>query len=325
MKRLTFFFHCSLLVTVFTTSLLTDQSKKSAQFATLCVQKNELSLLSFWLAYHVEIFGVKNVGVLDNFSTDNRTLKILDYWSKKGVRVLYNQGPYLDKGELTVKGFRKLFPAVDVAVPLDADEMLSSFRNGVPIPRGSVVREDLETFKASRFPCMGLKPYFSSTITLANGTVDQSEYFRPLEYSANVCKKMAKMKYLTDLDHGNHHLKMNSNFTSINCTYSSQSFGLGILHYSKNGPELQFQKALMDCIGLGILPPTVTAYNLKSFSALLESKRKAVEQHNIAGWHKLKRVIKVYDFGLQTSTQARSTKGLVHLGNFSEILRMSKT
>ena len=155
----------------------------SRRYAVVCFQKNELSQLSFWIEYHALLLGATNVAVVDNFSNDNETLKILSDWSSKGVRVLYNQGPYTEKGILTAAALKELFPTHEVAIPMDADEILVSYRSGLPQVNASIIREDLEVFRKSAFPCLGLKQYYGSIVMAENGTSEGAEYVTKTIYS----------------------------------------------------------------------------------------------------------------------------------------------
>ncbi|OYW85879.1 MAG: hypothetical protein B7Z22_07705, partial [Hyphomonas sp. 32-62-5] len=97
-----------LLVIVFT--LLSSASSLKTRVAVVGFQKNEVAQLDFWLAYHVALFGATNIAVLDNYSSNNESLVIMRKWAQSGVHVLYDQGPYGSKGDLTANGFSKLFP-----------------------------------------------------------------------------------------------------------------------------------------------------------------------------------------------------------------------
>jgi len=54
------------------------------------MQKNEATLLEPWILWHGAIFGLTNLTVIDNGSTDRHVLKILKAYKKKVFRLFAN-------------------------------------------------------------------------------------------------------------------------------------------------------------------------------------------------------------------------------------------
>jgi SAM-dependent methyltransferase len=99
------------------------------QVACVMMQKDEDYLLGPWLAYHGELFGFKNLLVLDNGSQSSKTLKILDEFERRGVTVVRNfssKADYERKGDIVAHAIRSLDAtgAYDFVFPLDCDEFI---------------------------------------------------------------------------------------------------------------------------------------------------------------------------------------------------------
>lgn len=125
--------------------------------AVVCMVKNEKDILHHWLDYHSALFGASSIVVLDNYSTDEKTLDILSEWSNRGLHVLYDQGPYVKMGDLAYAALMKLFPSHQLAIPLDIDEFLIVYRHGVPLPHRSSALMTLEYMWESGGPCFAFR------------------------------------------------------------------------------------------------------------------------------------------------------------------------
>jgi len=94
------------------------------------MQKNEATLLEPWILWHGAIFGLTNLTVIDNGSTDRHVLKILKAYKKKGVQVVreYTEhSDFLRKGEIMadlIRGWDKQ-NLCDFSLPMDCDELLA--------------------------------------------------------------------------------------------------------------------------------------------------------------------------------------------------------
>eukprot|EP01031_Cornospumella_fuschlensis_P034336 gene34336-41564_t len=106
-------------------SLVEDKNKKSLvglpKLVVACMLKDEDDIVDYWIDYHASIFGADNILLLDNFSKSPVTKKILLKWQAKGVHVLYEQGPFFDKGTQWVAAARRFRPDSEVFIPLDLD------------------------------------------------------------------------------------------------------------------------------------------------------------------------------------------------------------
>lgn len=100
-----------------------------ATIACLIMMKNEQTLIEPWLLYHADLFGMDNLYVFDNGSTDAHSLAILEKYESQGLNVdrfFTTPSAYAHKGDIigvlvkSLDGLNKY----DFFVPLDCDEFL---------------------------------------------------------------------------------------------------------------------------------------------------------------------------------------------------------
>ena len=91
------------------------------------MQKNETILLRTWINYYSYLFGPTNLYILDNGSTNVDSINILKDAEKNGVTVCWDfSSPkdFVNKGSVVSGVFDELLKVYDIALPLDADEIL---------------------------------------------------------------------------------------------------------------------------------------------------------------------------------------------------------
>lgn len=112
----------------FDASRVESQATEGAiKVAAVTMQKNETVLLRTWLKYYSYLFGSSNLYVLDNGSTNDESVKILKDAEKNGVNVCWafsSPEDFVNKGKVVSGVFDKLLKFYDIALPLDADEIL---------------------------------------------------------------------------------------------------------------------------------------------------------------------------------------------------------
>jgi hypothetical protein len=96
----------------------------------IVMQKNEVPLLKTWYTYHARLLGARNLYILDNQSTDERTLRLLDAAEAAGVNVLRGFENFELKGVYVSKLIADLKEAYDVFFPLDCDECAGVLEGG---------------------------------------------------------------------------------------------------------------------------------------------------------------------------------------------------
>lgn len=100
-----------------------------ATIACLIMMKNEQTLIEPWLLYHADLFGMENLYVFDNGSTDAHSLAVLKKYEQQGLnidRFFTTPSAYAHKGDiigLMVKALDGL-NKYDFFVPMDCDEFL---------------------------------------------------------------------------------------------------------------------------------------------------------------------------------------------------------
>ncbi|KEX90844.1 hypothetical protein HA62_28415, partial [Pseudomonas putida] len=98
-----------------------------AKISAVTMQKNETILLQTWIKYYSYLFGAHNLYVLDNGSTACESIEILKKAEKQGVNVCWSfSSPedFVNKGKVVSGVFDTLLQTYDIALPLDADEIL---------------------------------------------------------------------------------------------------------------------------------------------------------------------------------------------------------
>lgn len=123
-----------------------------ARVACLMMQRNEGRVLHAWLAHHAFLFGVENLFVWDNGSTDRETLSILAECAHRGVHVDSTKTTaemFRRKGEIIGARIKELDSEgnFDFLIPLDCDEffVLQHSKEKVDFQREAILAE-LETF-----------------------------------------------------------------------------------------------------------------------------------------------------------------------------------
>ncbi|MDI2112138.1 glycosyltransferase family 2 protein [Commensalibacter nepenthis] len=95
----------------------------------ITMQKNETYLLDAWIKYYTYLFGIENLYILDNGSTNEKTKEILSSYEVLGCHVIrqYDTGKdFEDKGDIIgniIKEWDKK-EAYDFAIPIDIDEFI---------------------------------------------------------------------------------------------------------------------------------------------------------------------------------------------------------
>lgn len=97
--------------------------------ACVMMQKDEITFLEPWLAYHGHLFGFENLYVLDNGSTTPHVREVLIRYAAKGVSIDYSRATrqdYINKGDLVGEIIRRLDAdrKYDFFFPTDCDEFI---------------------------------------------------------------------------------------------------------------------------------------------------------------------------------------------------------
>ncbi|MGS3186350.1 glycosyltransferase family 2 protein [Aeromonas taiwanensis] len=101
----------------------------------LMMHKNERTLLKPWIDYHSMIFGMENIHVYDNGSTDQECIETLRQYEIKGLHVEWNyttKADYENRGHIfseKIKSFDRSSKSYDFYIPLDCDEFIAYERS----------------------------------------------------------------------------------------------------------------------------------------------------------------------------------------------------
>jgi hypothetical protein len=263
---------------------------------------DERDILDYWIQYHSRIVGIKNIAIVDHDSP-RESKRILKKWEKQGLIVVRGNFSYFEKGAITLKVYRKYFPNVQIAIPLDADEVLFgltsvswhmlSFRTYEERYYGKFaaeyIRYQLKEFAKSEFACISILDMFNNCNTQTNDTVETINTFStiPPEF-AYWRKRIFKLAALQELDHGSHHGKFKGK-----CTVPHS---LGLLHYHNRSLLLKVQRALNDLIGFGYANKTDT---LDSIKGKLLHFQELTKVRSLWGVHKVHEIITYLEKGVE--------------------------
>jgi hypothetical protein len=297
----------------------------SVPIALVSMVKNEGDILEMWLEYHDAVFGVSNIVILDNFSTDGKTHIILDRWQKRGLHVRYKQGPYVKMGDLALRALRETFPHYKLALPLDVDEFLIAYRDGRPVPHKLLMLTQMEHMWQLGGPCFGFKQYYTSHPTMHNETVETVRYFSRNMYTIRHAKKIFWLQNLSQIAFGAHQGTVHEGeHEGMKCQSAMNK--LGLLHYHLRGPRVTAERALRDCIALQYLPSSATMETLQAHIPQLETivKRHAEDEnaYNIA-FHKVEELLRYAKQGDKAFVYPRTTD-LEEVGTLAEIIAAVK-
>eukprot|EP01040_Poterioochromonas_malhamensis_P002321 gene2321-2467_t len=272
---------------------------------------DEEDLLDYWLHYHSAIVGVENIVILDQRSKSEKTQLILRTWSQeRQLKVLWDQGPYSAKGDLTYSAFQRYLSNIDIALPLDSDEFLVAFNGSTPVFSKSVIVDELRGFWDSKAACWGFQQYYPSLQLSLEDSLRSVHYFSPVVYTLKTAKKMIRWENLRALDHGSHTptLSNGSCVTAFN--------HLGLLHYHFRNPFITVERALNDAQGFGYLPSNVTLETLKDHRPKLDE----LVKRGVAGNHKLQQLVKYLDKGLPGLLHTNPVASLLDLFTIDDIV-----
>jgi hypothetical protein len=311
------------------TGLATSSAAKfelSVPIAVVSMVKNEGDILGLWLEYHSALFGISNIIILDNFSTDTKTHAILEQYKRRGLQVRYKQGPYIDMGDLAYRALKETFPDYKLALPLDVDEFLIAYRNGSPVPHKLLILVQLEHMWQLGGPCFGFKQYYTSLPTSRNDTVETVRYFTRNTFTVRHAKKIFWLQNITHIAFGAHQGTLHEGeHEKMKCQSAMDK--LGLLHYHLRSPRVTAERALRDCIALQYLPRSANLDNIKSYIPQLQSMvtQHAAEAHmyNIA-FHKIEEILRYATLGDDAFVYQKSA-ALEEVGTLAEIIRAVKS
>ena len=205
--------------------------------------KDEADITDHWINYHGNIFGYKNIYIVDNMSSDGTYELCLRYKKKFGIH-LKRHDNYLEKGDEMTKIMKT--SNCDIFFPIDIDEFIVFYNR-----------------KKKEIKINNIIPYFKKLIQNKANNYDffKCDYLnvRKTTDSKNVIKKFShahlnegygnmrktfiytkNVKNTFNIDHGNH-MKNVKYFLSDIC----------LLHYHARSHNQKYIKAVNNTVGMG--------------------------------------------------------------------------
>ncbi|KAI8462199.1 MAG: hypothetical protein J3K34DRAFT_450474 [Monoraphidium minutum] len=96
----------------------------SPKIRLFSIQRNAVPFLKDWFTYHSKIFGAGAINMVDHKSTDEETIKYMDYMRSLGAKVQLFSGSFHNKHEILTDIMRVSDAAADILIPLDIDEFI---------------------------------------------------------------------------------------------------------------------------------------------------------------------------------------------------------
>eukprot|EP01040_Poterioochromonas_malhamensis_P024101 gene24101-29739_t len=116
---------------------------------------------------------------------------ILQTWSQeRQLKVVWDQGPYSAKGNLTYNAFQRYLGDIDIALPLDSDEFLVAYNRSQPVFSRSAIIDELQNFWLNQTACWAFQQYYTTLMLSLNDSLKSIRYFHRNIYAVNTAKKM---------------------------------------------------------------------------------------------------------------------------------------
>jgi hypothetical protein len=308
--------------------IIYSQNAPRPVLGIVALQKDESLMLPSWLEYHSRIVPLENILVLDNFSEDPETLNILKAWKKKGLRVLYNQGPFAIKGSIISRAYHNVMPHVDIIIPLDADEFVVAFDGEQPVISKKKIYSYLSEFwNHSKYPCLALQQYYSNAAMRATDTLETIEYFQKVFYPRHDAKKIGRARDISKFDQRNREVFFPSCLDETNVTCHlphacAASFGhVGLLHYHWVNPEVLARRAVRISIARGFFPPGYTLEKAKASKEMIKNMTQVHTDLNTPGFLELQDVWNYVSLG-PTAGLPKTTLGMIKLETIPQFLKL---
>lgn len=103
--------------------------------------RDEYDLLDDWVAHHAALFGLRNIVIIDNGSTDPRVLRTYDRLRSAGVTVRVDASPFAQATQFMTRHMAELAAAPDAPeflLPLETDEFMFIRGPGAALSAGAV-------------------------------------------------------------------------------------------------------------------------------------------------------------------------------------------
>jgi len=235
--------------------------------------KGENDIVKDWVLYHGNLFGYKNLYVIDNMSRDGTYETLVDLKQKYGINI-FRCKDYKKKGDYMTY-FIKTCCKNEYAFPVDIDEFIVYYNKN-----NNTISCDNETI----YKYMQILPlsnaykmnYIFSKNLVSSGyerAAVQTEFGKYIDYGPHAKTFFHSRLFKGKIDHGNHY-HTNDYYMTNFC----------LIHYHCRNLDQMKKKIYNNVIGLGYPP-----FNLNELKNIL------IKNPSIEGFHHIKNQIEVLE------------------------------
>lgn len=173
--------------------------------------KDECDIIEHWILYHSKIFGIENIHVIDNMSTDG-TYEIIEKFKDKGLNVT-RLPDYKLKGTYITNIMRN-FKQDEFLIPIDIDEFICLYKNNEIIVDKDTVINYIHSLPEHKLYKMH---YILAKVQDENGFEGANAFYGTFQsgYEHRFLKSFVSAKYKQNIDHGNHMISDNFFLTEL--------------------------------------------------------------------------------------------------------------
>jgi hypothetical protein len=167
-----------------------------------CMQKDEADILERWIIYHAYIFGLHNLHIADNFSTDVQCHNILRRYTKLGLNVRFEVRDFKEKGNYLMGWAKTYGTSLDIFIPIDIDEFVGLYRNDSVVADRDPILNELSQLPPNA-EAFSFRSWLFGVQTQLDYTniIEEQQYFVPCKVSE---KRFFRIRRLVSLDRGFH-------------------------------------------------------------------------------------------------------------------------
>jgi len=264
--------------------------------------KDEVDIVEDWIKYHGNIFGYKNLYIIDNNSVDG-TYEILQKYSESGVNI-FQKDDYRLKGQyMTEMIHDPNYGEYDIAFPVDIDEFITHYdkSNNRVVPEHTyeymkTLSETEPVFKANYIQMVidnnDEGGYKRATIEAKSGLYD--------ERGSGAKTFFNKKQWSGVIDHGNHYHTDNYYMSDI-----------VLVHYHQRNIEQMKIKVINNLKGFGY-----------DHTDIVGLKRLLNENSKMEGGHHIQNIINISEdtHNMYTSITDSETVDLSPLSAYIQTL-----
>ena len=212
--------------------------------------KGENDIVKDWVMYHGNLFGYKNLYIIDNLSRDGTYETLASLKNQYGINI-YRSDDYKKKGDYMTFLIKK-FCNDEYAFPIDIDEFIVLYdkNNNVIFCDNESIYNYIKTLPPSNAYKMN---YIYSKILLSSGyerAAIDSEIGTYTDCGSRAKTFFHSLLFKDKIDHGNHYHTNNYYLTNF-C----------LVHYHYRNLDQMKKKVFNNVVGLGYTPFNLT--NLK--------------------------------------------------------------